>query len=307
MNVFSRGFYLGRRGVKVKPLSFGKQFFRLIIFALILALIAIIAGHALANRLLFYPVKGLEATFKNTGWPYEELWLTRPKGQKVFAWYLPGPPGAYVTLLLHGNGGNLDDMVGRVLSYHHLNMGVLAIDYPGYGLSEGEPSLASAVESAVLAWDYLVNVCQIEPQKIVVHGFSLGGGVAGQLLARRPAPHPIIMDSTFTSLAEAAGEAMPLLKPLSNVILGDSYDTLAVLRDYKATKALFFHSPQDEVVPYKLGEALFNSYQNGPKSFTRLAGPHVNFISNQSAYEKAIIESLGLVFPPYQPPTPNPE
>ncbi|MDR1578397.1 MAG: alpha/beta hydrolase [Deltaproteobacteria bacterium] len=288
---------MGRRGLKAKPLGVAQQLFRLIIFLVILVVLIVTLGHAFKNQWIFFPVKGLEATFQGVGWPFEEVWLPRPHGQKVYAWYLPGPPENLTALILHGNAGNLSDMIGRIMTYHRLRMGVMAIDYPGYGLSEGEPSLASAVESAVLAWDYLVNARRLEPRKILVHGFSLGGGVAGQLVARRPSPHPLVMDATFTSLAAVAEMSMPILGPLPKVILGESYDTQAALRDYKATFALFLHSPQDEVIPYALGRALYDSYQNGPKALVNLTGRHNDYISDQSIYERALIDGLGLVFP----------
>jgi pimeloyl-ACP methyl ester carboxylesterase len=250
------------------------------------------------DRLIFHPVKGLEMTIKDTGWDFEEVWLTGLRGERVNAWYAPGPPGRYTALLLHGNGGNLTDMVGRILSYHRLQLGVMAIDYQGFGLSEGRPSLESAVQNAVAAWDFLVEKKKIPPEKIVVHGFSLGGGVAGQLVSLRPTPHPLVLDSTFTSLEEAAQAILPTPGLVTRVLLGSAYDTRAALRNYKATMAIFLHSPEDKVVRYKLGRALYDSYQNGPKMWVDLYGGHMDYIDNQGLYEKALAKGLELTFAP---------
>jgi pimeloyl-ACP methyl ester carboxylesterase len=297
LSLFSQGFYLGRGGMKVKKLSIGRLALRLLIFLAILGVFFVVFSYMARDRFLFHPVKGLEMSIKDAGWEYEEVWLKGTGGARVNGWYAPGPKGRHVALLLHGNGGNLTDMVGRIMTYHWLQMGVLAIDYEGYGLSEGSPSLDSAVQNAVAAWDYLTLEKKIEPEKIVVHGYSLGGGVAGQLVKIRPVPHPLVMDSTFTSLTEAAESSFPLLGPLPRLVLGGAYDTRAALKDYRATVAIFLHSKEDEVINYRLGLSLYESYANSPKAFVELRGSHVNYPANSRLYEKALIDNLKLTFP----------
>jgi fermentation-respiration switch protein FrsA (DUF1100 family) len=293
---FNKGFYLGRKGMEVRRISAGRQALRIAASSLAVFLLLWLTAYTFRDRLIFHPVRGLEMTIEKTQWPFEEVWLETSRG-RINGWYLPGPPGHYTALLLHGNGGNLTNMIGRMMSYHRLQMGVLAIDYNGFGLSEGTPTLEGAVEGAVAAWDFLVETKGLYPRMIVVHGFSLGGGVAGQLLAQRPEPHPIVMEATFTSLTEEARIAAYPLTPLADLLLGGTYDTRKVLAGYRATAAIFMHSPDDEVVPYGLGRALFISYY-GPKRWEILTGQHNDFPPNMGFLEIALAEELKLTFEP---------
>ncbi|MDR1086423.1 MAG: alpha/beta hydrolase [Deltaproteobacteria bacterium] len=296
MGIFSQGFYLGRGGMTAKKLSPKKLVGRLAAVLLGFFIILLAAGYFFRERLVFYPAKGLNLTVANAGWDFEEVWLPGTGGARINGWYLPGPPDRYTVLLLHGNSGNLENMIGRVMTYHRLKLGVLAIDYQGFGLSEGESTLESAVLNSRAALDFLLRK-NIPPEMIAVHGFSLGGGVAGQLVAQTPeVRRPLIMDSTFTSLAAAGRDQRAFLGPLAGLILGQAYDSEKVLRIYRPEVLISLHSPQDEVVPYFLGRELFDSYQGGPKFWTDLRGGHNDYIINQDLYENALIQGLGLTF-----------
>src|SRR5687768_12258225 len=82
----------------------------------------------------------------------------RVDGRTVSAWW--HPPAAAdraAVLVLHGNGENLETMrqAGTFAELAGLGFGVLAIDYPGYGRSEGSPSEAGNVAAAEAAWEWL--------------------------------------------------------------------------------------------------------------------------------------------------------
>jgi fermentation-respiration switch protein FrsA (DUF1100 family) len=296
VGIFNRGFYFGRRGLEVRAISPLRQAGRVAVSSALVIILILAGVYLIRNKMIYFPDKGLELSVKTIGWEFEEVWLGS-EGSKVNGWYLSAQPGHYTVLLLHGNGGNLEDMIGRVLSYHRLRMGVLAIDYQGFGLSQGSPTLDNAVESAKLAWDYLTVTKKLDPTQIIVHGFSLGGGVTGQLLAsHKNISHPVILDSTFTSLKEAAAANNFILGKLANVLVRDAYDTQKVLKDYKASLLISFHSPKDEIVSYNLGRKLYDSYQNGRKIWVDLTGEHMDYIANQDRYEMALVKALGLTF-----------
>jgi pimeloyl-ACP methyl ester carboxylesterase len=304
--LFSEGLFVGRKGLTTQKMGLKRQLLRLSLFVGLIGAVVLGLGNMFKERFIFYPVKGLEHSILKTGWPNaEEVWLEGLKG-RFYAWWAPSEVERPVVLLLHGNGGNLTDMIGRIMTYHWLKIGVLAIDYEGYGLSEGKPSLEAAVFDAVAAWDYLVDVKKVNPKNIIVHGYSLGGGIAGQLLKARPISHPVVFESTFTSLTAAAESSLPSLGPLPKLFLGGAYDTQKVLASYKATIAIFAHSPEDEVVAYKLGQALYESYHNGPKIMVEFTGGHLNYLLNQGRLERALIDGLKLTFPKV-PATPEPQ
>jgi fermentation-respiration switch protein FrsA (DUF1100 family) len=209
----------------------------------------------------------------------EDVQLTARDGTHIHGWYCTpqvGRGGALalvetdrVLLYLHGNGGNLThrrDIVERLVG---LKLNVLIIDYRGYGRSEGAPSEEGLYADARAAWDYLTNTRGIPGGRIVIYGESLGGAVAVDL-ASKVKPCGLIVQSSFTSIADMAAELMPLVPRFVIRTKMDSREKIARVSCPK----LFVHSPADDVVPYKLGRRLFEAAPE-PKRFYEIKGaPH---------------------------------
>jgi fermentation-respiration switch protein FrsA (DUF1100 family) len=244
----------------------------------------------LKNHFIFYPSKDLTASPASLGWEFYDLFLEGPDGIKINAWYLPPLDERMPTVLLfHGNGGNLSEMLGRIMAYYNLGFGVLAMDYHGYGLSQGKPSEEALYLDAVTSWDFLTKTRGVAPENIIFHGFSLGGGVASYMAVKYKEYHnPLILDSTFSSLKDVARTQGLILSTVGPLVLGDAFDTNKRLKEMSPSILLVFHSPQDEIVSFALGEKNFNDYQGGPKEFVRLKGGHMDFFDNQSTYILAL-------------------
>lgn len=235
------------------------------------------------ERYIFHPVKEVYNTPEPFGLKYEDLTLQTFSGQVVNAWYVPGPDeNAPAILLLSGNGGNMTALTDRVVLFHQIGFSVMTVDYPGYGRSTGKPSENASYEAAEAAWRHLTSEKGYKPAGIAVYGFSLGGGVASWLAARRQ-PGALILDSTFTCLADVPAFHKPDMSFLFHLILWDDFDTKSRLDDIKAP-LLVFHSSDDEVVPYALGKELYEAYENGPKMMFTGHGTHTGFALNLDVY-----------------------
>lgn len=111
---------------------------------------------------------------------FEEHRLTTQDGGKIHSGWLPAAedtsePAAPVALFLHGSGGNISLLLDTASMSHELGWSVLRPDYRGYGSSEGTPSEQGTYADARAAYDLLVNVRRVDPQRIVIIGRSLGG------------------------------------------------------------------------------------------------------------------------------------
>jgi hypothetical protein len=157
-------------------------------------------------------------------------------------------------LFFHGNGENLETMrrAGLFSALGELGVAYLAVDYPGYGRSGGEPSEESLVAAAEAALDRLR---QIHPERrTVAVGWSLGAAVAVQLAARRPQEvDGVVLLSAWTDLADTAAVHFPgaIVRPL----IGSRYDSLAAAPRIRGP-ALVVHGEDDRVIPMELGRRL---------------------------------------------------
>jgi fermentation-respiration switch protein FrsA (DUF1100 family) len=136
--------------------------------------------------------------------------ITTEAGAQVPAWFLAAPavsaehPGPAV-LYFHGNG-EIVDLQERVNAlWWDLGVSLLIMEYRGYGRAgnAGKPSEAALVADGVKFFDQLIQRPDVDSKRVIIHGYSIGGGVAAQVAARRK-PAVLVLESTFTSIADFA-------------------------------------------------------------------------------------------------------
>jgi len=182
-------------------------------------------------------------------------------------WFFPLPQGGPVILFCHGNAGNISHRLDNVARLLERELQVFIFDYRGYGKSAGKPSEKGIYLDGLAAYDYLVRDAQIPANKIVVFGRSLGAAVAVEVALQRKI-RSVILESAFTSTKDMA-KAMLLFKPLSP-FLPSNYDNLGKIAQIRTAK-LIVHGDQDEIVPFAMGQRLFDGAQE-PKEFYPIRG-----------------------------------
>ena len=190
----------------------------------------------------------------------EPLWLETSFG-KVEAWYLPpaiaaDAKPAPAVIFGHGNGELIDYWPNELGRFASLGVGLLLVEYPGYGRSAGSPSQDSISETFTLAYDRLAARKDVDPSRIVLFGRSLGGGAVCDLALKRPSAALILM-SAFKSVSAFA---VRYLAPA--FLIRDPFDNLTAVRQYKGP-VLVIHGNFDEVVPFSHGQALHAAAPNG--------------------------------------------
>lgn len=239
-------------------------------------LLAVYVGLALLlflfqSQLVFYPQmdRALSTTPAQIGLPFEELSLKTTDGVELHGWYVPAAKPRGTVLFMHGNAGNISHRLDYVAMFQRLGYNLLIFDYGGYGNSSGSPSEQGTYLDAEAAWAYLVQVKHEPACRIALFGESLGGAVAAQLATRHP-PAALVLASSFTSVPDLGQQLYPWLpvRWLARI----RYDARASLQQAHAP-LLVAHSPQDEIIPYAHGQALF-AVASDPKTFLDLAGGH---------------------------------
>ncbi|NCJ05768.1 alpha/beta fold hydrolase [Synechococcales cyanobacterium C] len=211
-------------------------------------------------RMIFFPTANLVTTPAAHELPYKDIWLTVPPeaDTRIHGWWIPAQPETEATLLyLHGNGGNISANLGQAYRFQQMGLSVFLFDYRGYGLSNGGfPSEAKVCEDAQRAWDYLTQERQIPPEHIVVYGHSLGGAVAVDLLEHRSQAAGLIVESSFTSIADVARRQIwPRIFPV-NWLLHQRFDSLRKV-PHLQVPTLYLHGTADLTIPVDMSQSLY--------------------------------------------------
>ncbi|GIV59615.1 alpha/beta hydrolase [Rhodocaloribacter litoris] len=240
-------------------------------------LLTLLGGYALLvlvvftfqHRLLFLPSPDLGPTPAAHGLAYEDVTLETEDGERLHGWWIPAEHPRATLLLFHGNAGNISGRLPLISVWHGLGLNVFVFDYRGYGRSTGTPSEEGLYRDAAAAWHYLTATRGLAPEEVLLLGRSLGGGPA-TWLAERAGPGALILESTFTSVPDVAARHYPFL-PV-RWLARHRFDNLDRIRRIRVP-VLVIHSPEDEIVPYAHGRALFDAAA-GPKTFLEIAGRH---------------------------------
>ncbi len=247
---------------------------RLIIGSVVLVL-AVLGSEFLMVRYLegtviFHPGVGIDFTPESEGMAFEDLYLKTPDGLLINAWFVKASDKVATVLFAHSNEGNMDDgdRLEKIKFFHDLGLNVLMFDYRGYGRSQGHPTEQGVYLDAQTMYDYLKTRPDIDPNRILAYGASLGGAVAIDLATKRKLA-ALIIDSCFTSAKDLATEWYPLLP---SWMMSVKFDNVSKVGNLNIPK-LFMHSARDEMIPREVGERLFQAAAN-PKEFLLTSGPH---------------------------------
>jgi fermentation-respiration switch protein FrsA (DUF1100 family) len=193
---------------------------------------------------------------------------------RLNGWWLPAKAGVPVkgtVLHLHGNGGNLPGHLGGSYWLPEQGWQVLMIDYRGYGLSEGKPSLPAVYEDIAAAMAWLERAPEVQGKPLVLLGQSLGGAMAIHYLAAHPEQRQrfsaLVFDGVPASYRAVGRYALstawltwPLQVPLSWLV-PDADSPIHAIERLAGPPKLFFHSIDDALVPMSNGIVL---YQHAP-------------------------------------------
>ena len=255
-------------------------------------ILLLLLGLALLNgcmylqqpSMIFSPYVTLDQTPADWGLAYEDVFLDTEDGVRLHGWYIPRHGSKQTLLFFHGNAGNISHRGASVEIFHRLGLNVFIFDYRGYGKSQGKPDENGLYRDASAAWRYLNNKREFAQDDIILFGRSLGGAVAAKLAAEVQ-PGGLILESTFSSARDVANAVYPILSRM--IFLRFDFNTANHVRRV-ACPVLVLHSPNDEIIPFRLGEKVFQA-ANEPKSFVKMRGDHNSgFLTSQPDYERTL-------------------
>ncbi|MBC8056531.1 MAG: alpha/beta fold hydrolase [Rhizobiales bacterium] len=225
----------------------------------------------------------------------DDVWIKLdevPGKPRLHALWGDGPkPNAPVMLYLHGARRHVDSSAFRIRHMRELGFAVLAIDYRGFGRSSAAlPSETLAHEDALAAWQWLAE--RHPNAKRYLFGHSLGGAIAVRLAGDVDDAAGLMVEGSFTSIADVVQSTRWGWLPLSPLIT-QRFDAASHIERVKAP-LLVVHGSEDRLIQPTLGRALFERARS-PKRFVLVdGGTHHNTNAvGQEAYRSAIAELFG--------------
>lgn len=200
------------------------------------------------------PTREIEMTPRQVGLDFEEVAFQAADGVRLTGWWIPADPARGTVIFFHGNAGNISHRLFQAEFFHKLGLQLLLFDYRGYGGSDGSPTERGLYQDALGAWAYVVARKQVDKDRLIYYGESLGVAVAVEQALRDP-PQLLVLESGFTSVPAMARRIYPWL-PIGG-FLRSRYDNLSKIGKVTCP-TLFIHSREDEIIPFAHGEQLFS-------------------------------------------------
>lgn len=219
-------------------------------------------------------------------------------------WWADANPDAPAILYLHGARWNMTGHVRRMEQFRRLGFSVFAIDYRGFGKSDGElPSEQMAYEDARAAWNWMAQR-QPDASRRYIFGHSLGGAIAIDLAASFDGPavpaNGLIVEASFTSLADAA-TALTFSWLPAKMLLTQKFDSLEKIGNVRMP-VLVVHGTSDRLLPSRFSEALYQAAKSPKKLLLIENASHNNSMwVGDAQYQQALNEFFRLRVAAQQP------
>lgn len=215
----------------------------------------------LEGHLIYLPDRRIVVTPRALGVDWEDVIFPAADGTELHGWFVPGD-SAFTFLWFHGNAGNLSGRIWQLAAFHfQLGAALFAIDYRGYGRSRGTPTEDGLYLDAEGALAELRRRSDVDQDRIVYFGQSLGGAVAVDL-ATRHRPAGIVLEAAFTSAADMARILYPYVPAWP--FLRSRFDSVGKMRHMHAP-LLMFHGARDGIVPLEIGRRLLDAAPGSKK------------------------------------------
>lgn len=241
-----------------------------------------------AYKKLLYPAPDVGPLVVPAG--AELLDLRASDGAPVHALYFPAADKRPTVVLFHGNGSTIGDDVDLADALHSHGLGVLLVEYRGYGVSRGSPrpSEPGLYLDAMTALDALEQR-GVKKDRVVLWGLSLGTGVATEM-ALRGRGSALVLLAPYTSVRAMASHYAPVLP--TSLIVDERFDTIT-----KAPKiqlpVLVIQGDSDEVIPVAMGKEVAAAFPKAKLIIVK-GGHHNDLFASAEVFPAilALVDSL---------------
>ena len=221
------------------------------------------------TQLFFQPHRVQVLTPDRLGLAYQVVRFPTADGLELYGWFLPAEGDAAGTILhLHGNAENISTHIASVAWLPERGFNVFLFDYRGYGASEGQPTFDGAQKDIDAAMKTLLERSDVEKDRIVMYGQSLGGALAAYYVAHSPhrdRVRVLVLESAFSGYVDIVREKLAdhwftwPFQWLPQYTVDDGFSPLPSMAKISPIPLLVLHGDQDLVVPVHHGKRLYEA------------------------------------------------
>ncbi len=271
--------------------------------SLVLCLLFLLSSGCV-SKYFYYPTPIVYQTPAHHGLEYEDVTFVSKDETKLSGWFVKAGNAPKGTVIhFHGNAQNMTAHFSFVKWLPAEDFNLFVFDYRGYGQSEGEPTRRGVYEDSVAAIRYVRERDDVDPQKLLVLGQSLGGAnaIAAVGSGEREGIKAVAIESAFYSYRSIVRDKMkgiPIVSwfryPLSLVVIGNGKSPGKVVENISPIPLLLIHGARDRTIPPHHGVKLFEKAEE-PKLFWLLKdGRHTEAFTDRHPDYKADLVSFYL-------------
>ena len=239
----------------------------LALFVIYLALVAYMYFNQ--DALLFHPTIKLAAPDVYGAVGYKEVSITTADNTKLTGWFHKGKSNGKALVYFYGNADSLENYPMLLNKFAGHGYSVLAINYRGYGGSEGQPSENGLYEDGRAAINYLK---QFTPEKnIIAVGRSLGTGVATEMAKEFPLGY-LVLISPYTSIPDIGARIYPFL-PV-HLVARYQFNTLEKISTI-TEPLLIIHGDLDRMIPLSNAQKIYDAAKTPKKLDVEAGADHI--------------------------------
>lgn len=251
-----------------------------------------VVGKGGGDRLFYYPTRTAPDLPTKYGVAYESVTFHSEDKTKLHGWFLKPKQGMLVrgtVVFHHGNAGSIGYHLPFVVWLVREGYQVLLYDYRGYGKSEGTIARQGLVADTRAAISYVQTRKDVDAQKIISYGHSLGGAksLAGLGEKMISGVKGVICFAGFASYQDMARR---FAGQTGADLVTDDHSPRDVVAQISPVPLLIVHGRKDRTVPLEQGELLYKKAEE-PKTIFRVPeGGHTRALwMNNGEYRKRVL------------------
>ena len=266
---------------------------KIIAVLVVLYALGVFLAWRFQDRVAFPAPRGALPAPAAVGIPDGELVeVTTQDGVTLRGWYLPPNPApaegkAPGLLWFYGNMETIGGIAPVLREFRPPGIGMLVLDYRGYGQSGGRPTERGVYRDADAAWAYITSRPEIDDTRVAVYGRSIGSAVALYLATEQPVS-AVVLESAFTSGRDMAEEHYA---PVPSVLVELELDNVSRAREL-TVPLLVFHGSDDWIAPLPMGRAVAEAGRAEEFVVIDGAGHNDTYLEGGEEYRRRMHEFL---------------